>query len=80
MPNETNPLHALKNAWQGAINATDRLRELAPSIQALPETADLTGLDLETYRDAALAQSIASLALRGLIEELQPKPAPQNQE
>jgi hypothetical protein len=80
MSNETNALLALKNAWNGAIAASDRLRELAPAVQELPENTDVTSLDLETYRDAALAQSIASLALRGLIEELQPRPAPQSQE
>jgi hypothetical protein len=73
MPNETNPLLALKNAWNGAIAASDRLRELAPAVQSLPEDADVSSLDLDTYRDAALAQSLAAFALRGLIEEFQPK-------
>ena len=48
--------------------------------QGLPEDADVTQLDLDTYRDAALAQSIAALALRGLIEEFQPKVAAPPQE
>lgn len=80
MPNETNPMLALKNAWAGAIAASDRLRELAPSVQGLPDEADVAGLDLETYRDAALAQAIAAHALRGLIEEFQPKSTEQVQE
>ena len=75
MPNETNALLALKNAWAGAIAASDRLRELGPTVESLPEDADVQTLDLETYRHAVLAQSIAALALRGLIEEFQPKPA-----
>ena len=75
MSNETNAMLALKNAWSGAIAASDRLRELGPAVQALPEDADVTQLDLDTYRDAALAQSIAALALRGLIEEFQPRAA-----
>jgi hypothetical protein len=70
--NETNAMLALKNAWAGAIAASDRLRELGPMVQALPEDADVTQLDLDTYRDAALAQAIAAQALRGLIEEFQP--------
>ena len=78
--NETNAMLALKNAWAGAIAASDRLRELGPAVQGLPEEADVTQLDLDTYRDAALAQSIAALALRGLIEEFQPKVAPPPQE
>ena len=75
MSNETNALLALKNAWAGAIAASNRLRELEPAVQSLPEDADVKGLDLDTYRDAALAQSLAAQALRGLIEEFQPKPA-----
>jgi len=69
MSNETNALLALKNAWNGAIAASDRLRELAPSVEALPEDADVRSLDLETYHHATLAQAIAAQALRGLIEE-----------
>lgn len=75
MSNETNALLALKNAWAGAIAASDRLRELGAAVENLPEDADVHSLDLETYRNAALAQSIAALALRGLIEEFQPKTA-----
>ena len=71
MSNETNALLALKNAWAGAIAASDRLRELAPSVSALPEDADVAGLDLQQFRDASLAQALAAQALRGLIEELQ---------
>ena len=69
MSNETNALLALKNAWNGAIAASDRLRELAPSVEALPEDANVRSLDLETYHNATLAQAIAAQALRGLIEE-----------
>lgn len=69
MSNETNALLALKNAWTGAIAASDRLRELAPSVEALPEDTDVRSLDLETYHHATLAQAIAAQALRGLIED-----------
>lgn len=71
MSNETNALLALKNAWTGAIAACDRLRELAPSIEALPEDTHVKTLDLEAYRVVVTAQASATLALRGLIEELQ---------
>ena len=71
MSNETNALLALKNAWTGAIAASDRLRELAPSIASLPDEADVRTLDLESYRHAALAQAIAATALRGLLDQLQ---------
>ena len=70
MSNETNALLALKNAWNGAIAASDRLRQLAPTVAALPEDADVKTLDLEAYHGAALAHALASQALRGLLEEL----------
>ena len=76
MSNETNALLALKNAWNGAIAASDRLRELAPSVAALAEETDVRTLDLDTYHNAALAQGIATMALRGLIEELRRQSAP----
>jgi hypothetical protein len=71
MSNETNDLLALKNAWNGAIAASDRLRELAPAVAALPDDADVHALDLETYRNATLAQALAAQALRGLLDEFQ---------
>jgi len=75
MSNETNALLALKNAWTGAIAASERLRELAPAVNELAEDTDVTTLDLEAYRQAALAHVLASQALRGLIEQLQRTPA-----
>ena len=75
MSNETNALLALKNAWTGAIAASDRLRELAPAVNELAEDTDVATLDLETYRQAAIAHALASQALRGLIEQLQRTPA-----
>jgi hypothetical protein len=70
MSDESNALLALKNAWTGAIAASDRLRELAPSVQALPEATSLADLDLESYHTVTMAQANAVMALRGLIEEL----------
>ena len=73
---------ALKNAWNGAIAASDRLRELASSVERLgtggegtTDGADpgLTPADLAQFHAAALAQAIAAEALRGLLEELQRK-------
>jgi len=75
MSNETNALLALKNAWTGAIAASERLRELAPAVNELAEDTDVTTLDLEAYRQAALAHVLAAQALRGLIEQLQRTPA-----
>ena len=75
MSNETNALLALKNAWTGAIAASERLRALAPAVNDLPEDTDVATLDLEAYRQAAIAHALASQALRGLIEQLQRTPA-----
>lgn len=71
MSNETNAVLALKNAWNGAIASADRLRELAPAVQGLPEDADPKALDFETYNRVSLGHSNAAMALRGLLEELQ---------
>jgi hypothetical protein len=68
---EENAILALKNAWNGAVAATDRLRELAPAVDSLPDTTSLTAVDFETYHRAAMAQAIAAQALRGLLETLQ---------
>ena len=68
-------LLAFKNAWNGAIVAADRLRELGPDVTAIADPAALTDSDLETYHQAALAHSNAAHALRGLIEELRRKAA-----
>lgn len=70
---EGNAILALKNAWNGAVAATDRLRELAPAVASLPDDASVASLDLETYRTVSLAQANAAMALRGLLEVLQTK-------
>jgi hypothetical protein len=74
---EANAILALKNAWNGAVAATDRLRELAPTVESLPETTAVTSLDLETYHRVSMAQANAAQALRGLLEELQKRAAKQ---
>ena len=70
MSDETNALLALKDAWNGAVDASERVRELAAVVQAMPEATPLEALDLETYHRVVLAQSNAVMALRGLIEQL----------
>ncbi len=74
---EENAVLALKNAWAGAVLTTDRLRELAPTLENLPDTATVATLDLETYHRASLAQANAAMALRGLLEALQARAAKQ---
>jgi hypothetical protein len=76
MSEHPNALLALKNAWNGAIAASERVRELAPTVQALPDGADASQIDLEPFHQAALAQSNAVMALRGLIEELRRRATP----
>ena len=66
---DTNALLALKDAWHGAIAASDRLRELAPAVEQLGD-AKPSAADLETYHAASLAQANAAQALRGVVERL----------
>jgi hypothetical protein len=70
MSDESNAIEALKNAWKGAIAASDRVRDLAASVQGLPAATPLADLDLESYHAATMAQANAIMALRGLIDEL----------
>jgi len=62
---------ALKNAWRGAVAASERVREMEPAVAGLPDEAPAADLDLDTYHKVTLAQSNAVMALRGLVEQLQ---------
>lgn len=73
MSEDSTTLLALKNAWTGAVAASDHVRDLDSAVQALPKATPLSDLDLEAYHAAALAQSMAVMALRGLLEELRRK-------
>jgi hypothetical protein len=67
---EANALLALKNAWNGAVAASDDVRALAPTVAGLAETTPLAELDLDTYDRLTFAQANAVLALRGLVDQL----------
>jgi hypothetical protein len=73
MSEDTNALLALKHAWNGAVAASDAVRDLAPAVLALDDATLLQDVDLEAYHRVAMAQSIAVMALRGLVEQLQRK-------
>lgn len=73
MSDESNALMALKNAWTGAMATSDELRQLAASVQSVPDDADLSQLDYETYHRVALAHATAAAALRGVIEQIRRK-------
>ena len=73
MSDESNALMALKNAWNGAVSTADAIRDLAPSVQAVPDDADLGGVDWETFHRVALAHATAAAALRGVIEQIRRK-------
>jgi hypothetical protein len=70
MSEETNALLALKHAWNGVVETSEKVRELAPAVQALDESTPIASLDLATYHRLTLAQANAAEALRGLIEEI----------
>ena len=67
---EANTVLALKNAWNGAVAASDEVRAAAPTVSGLPEGTSLAELDLDTYDRLTFAQANAVMALRGLVEEL----------
>ena len=73
MSDESNALMALKNAWSGAVSTADAIREMATSVEAVPEDADLSRLDFESYHRVALAHANAAAALRGVIEQIRRK-------
>lgn len=70
---EENAVLALQNAWNGAIAASAEVQNLAPAVAGLAPSTPVDTLDLEAYRKATLAQSIAVMALYGVVEELQRK-------
>ena len=67
---DANALLALKNAWNSVVIASDRVRELAPSVAALPDRMALRDVDFETYHNVVLAHANAVMALRALVEQL----------
>jgi hypothetical protein len=70
---EENAVLALQNAWNGAVNASAEVEKLGAAVAGLPASTPVDTLDLDTYRKATLAQSIAVMALYGVVEELQRK-------
>ncbi len=70
---EENAVLGLQNAWNGAIAASAEVEKLAPAVAGLAHTTPVDTLDLESYRKVTLAQSIAVMALYGVVEELQRK-------
>ncbi len=70
MSHETDALGALRNAWNGAISAADRLRDEGHAILGLPPAAGIQDVDLETCARLAEANATAAQALRGLVETL----------
>lgn len=70
---EENAVLALQNAWNGARAASAEVEKLGPAVAALASTTPVDTLDLESYRKVTLAQSVAVMALYGVVEELQRK-------
>lgn len=70
---DENAIHALKNAWNGAVATADRLRELAPAVASFDESTPVASDSLGTLHTVAAAHALAAQALRGLIEALQSK-------
>jgi hypothetical protein len=70
---DENAVLALQNAWNGVMAASAEVEKIASAVAALLATTTVDALDLDTYRRVTLAQSIAVVALQGLVEELQRK-------
>jgi hypothetical protein len=70
MSDDANALLALKNAWKGAVSASEPVRALEPAVGALAAELPLNELDLDTYARLTAAQANAVEALRGLVEQL----------
>jgi hypothetical protein len=74
MSEDSGALLALKHAWRTAVVASDSVRALEPAVQALEAAPAAT--ELAAYHRAVLAESIAVMALRSLLEDrLAPEPA-----
>lgn len=73
MSEDSIALLALKNAWTGAVAASDQVRDMEASVTGLDEATPAADLDLEAWHKVSLAHSNAAMALRGLVEQLQRK-------
>jgi hypothetical protein len=68
---EANALLALKNAWLGVVTSAEALQAIAPEVQQIGEQTPLKELDLPAYHRLVGAHANATMALRGLIDELE---------
>jgi hypothetical protein len=73
MSDESNALLALKHAWSSVVTTSGDVERLAPSVMAIDEAAPIATVDLDQYHRVLMAQSIAVMALRGLVEQLSKK-------
>jgi hypothetical protein len=73
MSYETDALLALRNAWTGALESADRLREAGAAVLGQSSGASIAEVDLEACVGVVLANANAAQALRGLVEELRRK-------
>jgi hypothetical protein len=68
----TNPneIAALKASFAGALRTAESLAALRARIDALDPQGDISGDDLEELTRVTAAHSLASAALRGLVETM----------
>lgn len=67
---DSNEIAALKASFRGAIDTADVLARLKESVEALDPHAELSATDLEELARVTAAHSIASAALRGLVNTM----------
>jgi hypothetical protein len=67
---DPNEIAALKASFRGAITTADALAALKGRIESLDTNADLSAADLDDVARITAAHSIASAALRGLVNTM----------
>ena len=72
---DASALLALKNACNGAVATSDRIRDLSQDVGAIADAAAVTDSDLDMFHQIALAHANAASALRGVLEEIRRKTA-----
>jgi hypothetical protein len=70
---EANALMAFKNAWLGAITTGEEVVKLGPSVAGLPDDTPIAALEYDTYYRILGAHANALMAVRGLLDDLNPK-------
>lgn len=67
---DPNEIGALKASFRGALSTAAALQSLQPKIDSLEASSEMDGEALEELARVTAAHSVASAALRGLVETM----------